>query len=75
VLAAAIKVRENWTAGELRRAARGCGDSDQVRRLLAIALTLDGASSRRLDAEMTSFPPSTILTLCPSICTTPACLT
>jgi len=43
-MAAAIKVREDWTAGELRRAARGCADGDQVRRLLAIALILDGGS-------------------------------
>ena len=43
-MAAAIKVRGDWASGELRRAARGCGDGDQVRRLLAIALILDGGS-------------------------------
>ena len=43
-MAAAIKVRRDWTAGELRKAARGCADGDQVRRLLAIASILDGGS-------------------------------
>ena len=43
-MAAAIKVRQDWTAGELRKVARGCADGDQVRRLLAIALILDGGS-------------------------------
>ena len=43
-MAAAIKVRGDWTSDELRRAARGCGDGDQVRRLRALALILDGGS-------------------------------
>ena len=43
-MAAATKVRQDWTAGELRKVARGCADADQVRRLLAIALILDGGS-------------------------------
>ncbi len=43
-MAAAIEVRGDRTAGELRRVARGCADGDQVRRLLAIALILDGGS-------------------------------
>ena len=45
-MAAATKVRQDWTAGELRKVARGCADADQVRRLLAIALILDGGSRR-----------------------------
>ncbi len=43
-MAAAIKVQQAWTAGELRKRARGCADGDQVRRSLAIALVLDGGS-------------------------------
>lgn len=43
-MAAAIEVRRDWTSGELRRVARRCADGDQVRRLLAIALILDGGS-------------------------------
>jgi len=41
-MAAAIKVRQKWTAEELRKMARGCAGGDQVRRLLAIRLILDG---------------------------------
>ena len=43
-MAAPIKVRQDWTAGELRKVARGFTDGDQVRHLLAIALILDGGS-------------------------------
>ena len=43
-MAAAIEVRTDYTSGELRRFARRCGDADQVRRLLALALILDGGS-------------------------------
>jgi transposase len=43
-MAAAVKVRGDWTSDELRWAARGCDDGDQVRRLLAMALILDGSS-------------------------------
>ncbi|WP_162302006.1 helix-turn-helix domain-containing protein [Croceibacterium ferulae] len=43
-MAAAITVRRDWTAGELRKVARDCADGDQVRRLLAIALIVDGGS-------------------------------
>ena len=43
-MGAAIAVRRDWTSAELRKAARGCADGDQVRRLLAIALILDGGS-------------------------------
>jgi putative transposase len=39
-----IAVRRDFTAIELRRLARRAKDSDQVRRLLAIAAVLDGAS-------------------------------
>jgi transposase len=43
-MAAAIGVRSDYTPADLRRFARRCGDGDQVRRLLAIALILDGGS-------------------------------
>lgn len=43
-MAAAIGVRTDQTSEGLRRFARRCGDADQVRRLLAIALILDGGS-------------------------------
>src|ERR1700752_3467078 len=39
-----IAVRTDFTAVEVRRQARRAKDSDQVRRLLAIAAVLDGAS-------------------------------
>lgn len=43
-MAAAIGVRTDHTPADLRRFARRCGDPDQVRRLLAMALILDGGS-------------------------------
>lgn len=43
-MAAAIGVRSDYTSAELRRFARRSGDPDQVRRLLAVALILDGGS-------------------------------
>ncbi|MCX9146113.1 helix-turn-helix domain-containing protein, partial [Erythrobacter sp. WG] len=43
-MAAAIGVRKDHTSEDLRRFARRCGDPDQVRRLLAMALILDGGS-------------------------------
>ena len=43
-MAAAIGVRADHTSADLRRFARRCGDPDQVRRLLAVALILDGGS-------------------------------
>jgi transposase len=43
-MAAAIGVRTDHTPADLRRFARRCGDRDQVRRLLAMALILDGGS-------------------------------
>lgn len=43
-MAAAIGVRSDFTPEDLRRFSRGCGDPDQVRRLLALALILDGSS-------------------------------
>ena len=39
-----IEVRTDFSAVEVRRLARRAEDSDQVRRLLAIAAVLDGAS-------------------------------
>jgi transposase len=43
-MAAAIGVRSDFTPGDLRRFSRSCDDPDQVRRLLALALILDGSS-------------------------------
>ena len=43
-MATAIGVRSDFTAPDLRRFARRCDDPDQVRRLLALALILDGSS-------------------------------
>jgi transposase len=43
-MAAAIGVRTDHTPDDLRQFARRCGDPDQVRRLLAIALIMDGGS-------------------------------
>lgn len=43
-MAAAIGVQTDHTSADLRRLARRCADPDQVRRLLAIALILDGGS-------------------------------
>lgn len=43
-MAAAIGVRSDFTAMDLRLFSRRCDDPDQVRRLLAMALILDGAS-------------------------------
>jgi len=43
-MAAAIGVRKDNTSEDLRRFARRCGDPDQVRRLLAMAMIPDGGS-------------------------------
>lgn len=43
-MAAAIGVRTDYTSADLRGFARRCGDADQVRRLLAVALIVDGGS-------------------------------
>lgn len=43
-MAAAIGVRTDYTSADLRGFSRRCGDADQVRRLLALALILEGGS-------------------------------
>jgi transposase len=43
-MAAAIEVRTDYTSADLRRFSRRVGDAAQVRRLLAVALILDGGS-------------------------------
>jgi transposase len=43
-MAAAIGVRRDYTAADLRDFSRRCDDGDHVRRLLAVALILDGGS-------------------------------
>ena len=43
-MAAAIGVRSDFTSADLRQFSRRCGDADQVRRVLAVALILDGGS-------------------------------
>jgi hypothetical protein len=49
-----IVVRTDFTAVEVRRLARRAKDSDQVRRLLAIAAVLDGASRAEAANHMTA---------------------
>ena len=41
-MAAAIALREDFDAGDLRRLAAGVKDADQARRLLALAAAYDG---------------------------------
>lgn len=43
-MAAAIGVRSDYSSADLRRFVRRCSDADQVRRVLALALILDGGS-------------------------------
>jgi transposase len=43
-MAGAIGLRGGYTGTDLRRLGRRCGDADQVRRLLALAVILDGGS-------------------------------
>jgi transposase len=43
-MAAAIGVRSDYSPADLRRLVRRCADADQVRRVLALALILDGGS-------------------------------
>lgn len=43
-MAGAIGLREDHSGRDLRRLARRCGDAGQVRRLLALAVILDGGS-------------------------------
>ena len=43
-MAGSIVLRGDYSGPDLRRLARRCGDADQVRRLLALAVILDGGS-------------------------------
>jgi len=43
-MAAAIELRADFTGDDLRRLARDSGDAKQVRRLLALAVVLDGGT-------------------------------
>ena len=43
-MAAAIGVRVDYSSADLRRFSRRCDDPDQVRRLLALGLIMDGGS-------------------------------
>jgi len=43
-MAAAVQVRSDYSAVDLRRIARRCDDADQTRRLLSIAVIVDGGS-------------------------------
>jgi len=43
-MATAVGVRSDYTSAELRRISRRCDDADQVRRLMALAVILDGGS-------------------------------
>jgi transposase len=50
-MAAAVEMKLDHSSDELRRVARGSDDADQTRRLLALAVILDGGS--RSDAART----------------------
>lgn len=43
-MAASVKVRQDYDAGQLRELAKRSGDADQTRRLLALAAIYDGGS-------------------------------
>ena len=43
-MAAAVQVRKDYSSDDLRRLARASDDADQTRRLLALAVILDGGS-------------------------------
>jgi len=43
-MAAAIRVREDYTAARLRELAKRSDDADQTRRLLALAVIYEGGS-------------------------------
>jgi hypothetical protein len=43
-MAWAIGLRDDYSSADLGGLARRCGDADQVRRLLALAVILDGGS-------------------------------
>ena len=43
-MACAIGLRDDYSSSDLRGFARRCGDGDQVRRLLALAVILEGGS-------------------------------
>lgn len=43
-MAAAVQVRADYSSDDLRRLARASGDADQTRRLLSVAVILDGGS-------------------------------
>ena len=47
-MSAAIELRDDFSGDELRRLARSSRDAEQVRRLLALAVILEGGS--RLEA-------------------------
>src|ERR1700755_2481373 len=51
--------REDYTASELRGLSRGCADGAQVRRVLAIAMVLDGRS-RTEAAELNGMDRQTL---------------
>ena len=50
-MASAVQVRKDYSSDDLRRLARASDDADQTRRLLALAVILDGGS--RGDAART----------------------
>ncbi|HZD89489.1 MAG TPA: IS630 family transposase, partial [Pseudolabrys sp.] len=43
-MARAVRLREDFTAAQLRAVAKGSGDAAQTRRLLALAAIYDGGS-------------------------------
>ena len=55
-MAAAIGVRVDYTSLDLRRFSRRCNDPDQVRRLLALGLILNGEQRRALAEQVEAGP-------------------
>ena len=51
-MAGAIGMRGDYTGAALRRLARRCSDADQVRRLLSLAVILDGGGIADVALEL-----------------------
>ena len=58
-MGAAVPLRTDFSAGELRQLAKRAGDADQARRLLSLAAVLDGMS-RKAAAEIGAMDRQTL---------------
>ena len=58
-MGAAVPLRTDFSAGELRQLAKRAGDADQARRLLSLAAVLDGMS-RQAAAEIGAMDRQTL---------------